>query len=273
MQIYAQVLHATRNLGEALTNLRHVLRAGGLLVLSEITEIRETALADSTWGLTDGWWLFNDGRIFAPQSREQWGDWFISTGFDLVSGATQPELGYASALDGQTVFVARAQFPKTIGRLPTCTLGSTWGRFIVTGGLGGVGLATSQWLVECHGVCSVIMTSRTGTTKDAVDLTKLAIMHHYERAVVQAAACDVTCLDQVQSLLVQGRQQGGGLPLGGIVHSVGVLSDAMIENQTISAFQQVLAPKVDGAMHLHMSALLHPLQCFVVYSSIAGVIG
>ena len=68
----SQVLHATRNLRETLDNTHRLLRPGGLLLLSEITEITETAVLDCTWGLTEGWWLFSDGRTCALQSREQW---------------------------------------------------------------------------------------------------------------------------------------------------------------------------------------------------------
>ena len=70
--VAVNVLHATQDLVQTLANVHRSLKPGGLLVLSQITEVTETAQADCTWGLTDGWWLFNDGCEFAPQPREQW---------------------------------------------------------------------------------------------------------------------------------------------------------------------------------------------------------
>ena len=50
------MLHATRDLLETLTNTHRLMRPGALLVASEVTEVRDTALADCTWGLTEGWY-------------------------------------------------------------------------------------------------------------------------------------------------------------------------------------------------------------------------
>ena len=48
------VLHATRNLKLVLNNVRLLLKPGGLLVLSEVTDVSATAISDATWGLTEG---------------------------------------------------------------------------------------------------------------------------------------------------------------------------------------------------------------------------
>ena len=62
-------------------------------------------------------------------------------------------------------------------------------------------------------------------------------------------------------------------PLGGVVHSVGVLSDAALGNQTWERFQTVLWPKMLGAWHLHRATMHRDLDLFVLFSSIAGVMG
>ena len=62
-------------------------------------------------------------------------------------------------------------------------------------------------------------------------------------------------------------------PLGGVIHSVGVLSDAALTNQSWKSFETVLWPKVLGAWHLHRATVDRDLDLFVLFSSVAGVMG
>ena len=59
-------------------------------------------------------------------------------------------------------------------------------------------------------------------------------------------------------------------PLAGVIHSVGVLSDAALTNQTWGSFQQVLWPKIVGAWHLHRATAHRDLDMFVLFSSRVG---
>jgi hypothetical protein len=54
------VLHATRNMGATLHHCKALLRAGGLLIANELTT--KTDFLTLTFGLTDGWWLFDDAE-------------------------------------------------------------------------------------------------------------------------------------------------------------------------------------------------------------------
>ena len=62
-------------------------------------------------------------------------------------------------------------------------------------------------------------------------------------------------------------------PLAGVIHSVGVLADAVLTNQSWDSFQQVLWPKMLGAWHLHRATAHRDLDLFVLFSSITGVLG
>ena len=62
-------------------------------------------------------------------------------------------------------------------------------------------------------------------------------------------------------------------PLGGVIHSVGVLSDAALTNQTWASFEQVLWPKIVGAWHLHRATMDRDLDLFILFSSRVGVMG
>ena len=62
-------------------------------------------------------------------------------------------------------------------------------------------------------------------------------------------------------------------PLGGVIHSVGVLSDGALTNQSWERFETVLWPKILGAWHLHQATLDRDLDMFVLFSSRVGVMG
>ena len=82
---------------------------------------------------------------------------------------------------------------------------------------------------------------------------------------------DVTQPEAMDSLLA--RIDAEMPPLAGVVHSVGVLSDGALGNQTWERFEQVLWPKVLGAWHLHRATANRDLDLFVLFSSITGVLG
>ena len=206
------------------------------------------------------------------QSTEQWYSWFEATGFETILPHKRPNL--ASTLEGQTVFVVRRAPVATIGLHPATNLQTgSHGTFLVTGGLGGVGLVTSRWLAECCKVQGLVLTSRQGTVKDSVDKTTVKLIKS-SPVYLKSVACDVTQLEQSQSLLSASSETcNGRAQVNGIIHSVGVLADALIENQHMASFKQVMSPKLDGAHHLHTAVQGQHIDCFVVYSSIAGIIG
>ena len=64
--IAANVIHATRRVDRTLEHVKRLLRPNGLLVLSETTAF--SAFSALTFGLTDGWWLFEDGDVRVPHT-------------------------------------------------------------------------------------------------------------------------------------------------------------------------------------------------------------
>ncbi|MEV6359942.1 SDR family NAD(P)-dependent oxidoreductase [Nocardia asteroides] len=139
------------------------------------------------------------------------------------------------------------------------------GTVLITGGTGGLGALFARHLVADHGVRSLVLTSRRGpAAPGAADLVaELA----EAGALARVVACDVTERAAVQALLdsVDG--------LSAIVHTAGVLDDGIVATMTGAQVDRVLAPKVDGAWHLHELSLDRDLAAFVVFSSVAGVLG
>src|SRR6185503_3771340 len=84
--IAANVLHATRDLGETMQHVRDLLAPGGLLVAIEVTQPQDWI--DITFGLTEGWWRFTDHALrpdYPLITGEQWKTTLASAGFDEVA--------------------------------------------------------------------------------------------------------------------------------------------------------------------------------------------
>ena len=264
--IAVNVLHATRNLHRTLANTHRLLRPGALLVLSEITEVEHTAVVDCTWGLTDGWWIFRDGRTFAPQSRDQWQRWFDSSGFGLQT--MQPELGLGNSfLRGQTVFVASARPQEKFvgGHLVSHSHEmNTKLPFLICGGLGGIGLETCRWMAE-RGAMNIWLTSRSGAVKDTHTHATLDKLMQYPVGI-SACACDATDLSQV-------RQMVKGRTFAGTVQSTLVTAGALAYNLTLKQMATAWSPKVVGVKLLHVQDQFNPHSWFLTYSSTASLLG
>ena len=88
---------------------------------------------------------------------------------------------------------------------------------------------------------------------------------------VEVELADVTDAAAVDGMLA--RMDATLPPLGGVIHSVGVLSDAVLTNQTWESFERVLWPKIVGAWHLHRATEDRDLDLFILFSSLVGVMG
>ncbi|WP_460999418.1 SDR family NAD(P)-dependent oxidoreductase [Streptomonospora sediminis] len=132
---------------------------------------------------------------------------------------------------------------------------------LVTGGSGGVGSVVVRHLVVAHGVGDVVVASRSGG--DGGLAAELA--GHGAR--VRAVACDVGDRDQLAGVV---RDVGG---LGAVFHAAGVVEDATVEGLTGGHVRRVFAPKVDAAWWLHELTRDMDLSHFVLFSSVAGLLG
>ena len=139
--------------------------------------------------------------------------------------------------------------------------------YLVTGGLGGIGCAVAEWLAD-RGAGTIVLNGRREPDPAAEE----TIGTLRERGVtVEVALADVSDSGAVDRMLA--RLDRELPPLGGIIHSVGVLSDAALTNQSWESFETVLWPKILGAWHLHRATLDRDLDLFILFSSRVGVIG
>ena len=141
------------------------------------------------------------------------------------------------------------------------------GTYLVTGGLGGIGLLTARRLIE-RGARHVALLGRRepgyAATAEIDALRELGAEVVTFRGDVANAAEVVSIIDQLRSCMPQ---------LRGIVHAAGVIDDAVLEQQTWMHFERALAPKLAGTWNLHQATLDRPLDMFVVMSAASTVFG
>ncbi|APE34761.1 hypothetical protein BOX37_13310 [Nocardia mangyaensis] len=184
-------------------------------------------------------------------------EWFA----DAVA-ADEPHL---AVREGRLLAPRLAPLPATE---PSVPLSFDEGTVLITGGVGGIGAIVARHLVVAHGVRRLLLASRRGTAADGAaelvaELTALG-------AHVRVAACDIADRDAVRSLLAE---VDADAPLTAVIHAAGVLDDATLDTLTDEQTTRVLAPKVDGALHLHELTSELSLSAFVLFSSAAPLLG
>jgi mycoketide-CoA synthase len=141
------------------------------------------------------------------------------------------------------------------------------GAWLVTGGLGGLGLRLATWLAG-QGVSRLALIGRHSPTQAA----HLLIEELRNAGVsVEIYQADVGDRGQLGQVLDDVRGRLG--TLRGVVHAAGLLDDGPIAQMDWPRSRAVLWPKIDGAWNLHQSTLRDPLSAFVLFSSAASILG
>jgi len=138
--------------------------------------------------------------------------------------------------------------------------------YLITGGLGGLGLSSARWLVE-NGAEHLVLLGRSNGSSEAEEAVEA--MRKFADVVVERA--DVAKPQELKEVLSRVRRDMP--PLGGVVHAAGLLDDGILVQTDISRFDTVLRPKIVGAWALHSLTLNEPLDFFVLFSSVASVLG
>ncbi len=139
--------------------------------------------------------------------------------------------------------------------------------YLLTGGLGGLGLSLATWLVE-QGARNLVLLGRNGPASEAMHAIE-AMQHSGAR--VWTMKIDISLETDANQLFMTIREKMP--PLGGVVHLAAVLEDRMLLDQSKESFERVFAPKALGAWNLHQHCKGLALDFFVLYSSAAGLIG
>ncbi len=132
------------------------------------------------------------------------------------------------------------------------------GAYVITGGLGGLGLVAAKWLAE-RGATRVVLNSRR--TAPAPDLG----------IDVRVVPGDIAGPGTAEALVAAAVD--GGVPLRGVLHAAGVLADGAAISLDAAALDAVWRPKALGAWRLHEATAGHDLDWWLVYSSAAALFG
>ncbi|MBD2385061.1 non-ribosomal peptide synthetase/type I polyketide synthase [Cylindrospermum sp. FACHB-282] len=145
------------------------------------------------------------------------------------------------------------------------------GTCLITGGLGALGIRLAQWLVD-QGVRHLVLCGRSAPSlKIQQTITEL----QQQGIQVMVAQVDVSNSTDLAELLqqIQGKTPENWPPLHGIFHLAGLLDDGVLFQQTWQRFDAVMAPKILGTWNLHILTQELPIKHFVLFSSIASLLG
>lgn len=138
--------------------------------------------------------------------------------------------------------------------------------YLITGGLGGLGLVAAAALVE-SGARHIVLLGRTAPSAQAQ-----AAIAALEGAgsTVSVVACDVGSQAEVARLAEELHRLP---PLRGIVHAAGVLDDGPLETLDATRWDTVMTPKIAGSWNLHRLTLAMPVEFLVCFSAGAALLG
>ena len=141
------------------------------------------------------------------------------------------------------------------------------GAYIVTGGLGGLGLFLAEKMAAA-GCGRIVLSSRSRPTVHASEIIEL----------IRAAGGDIVveCGDIAEEGTAErliDAATATGLPLRGVVHAAAVVDDATLTNISDETIEQDWAPKVYGAWNLHEATTALDLDWFCLFSSAAALVG
>ncbi|KAK3235901.1 hypothetical protein CYMTET_53923 [Cymbomonas tetramitiformis] len=196
---------------------------------------------------------------------------------ELLSGKTgeAPGGGSRGGRGRESAWRRRQRYTPALAQLPglrTIRLSpfDSAGCYVVTGGLGGLGLRLSEYLAA-WGAKKVVLVSRRGASEEAqARLRRVEVRY---RAQICVERGDVGKRADVMRVLRAAHS--ADRPCRGVFHLAGVVDDGGIAALTWERFGKVLTAKVEGSMHLHEAAvqLQLPLEHFVLFTSIYGLLG
>ncbi|MDB9379322.1 type I polyketide synthase, partial [Nodularia sphaerocarpa] len=139
--------------------------------------------------------------------------------------------------------------------------------YLITGGLGGLGLLVAEWLVKM-GANHLLLLGRNAPTSDAVSRIQKLEATGVRIAIAQIDVSQTAKLSNVLTEIAK-----SAYPLAGIIHAAGVLDDGALLQMNWERFQKVMAAKVMGAWNLHTLTQHQPLDFFVLFSSATALFG
>ena len=143
------------------------------------------------------------------------------------------------------------------------------GSYLISGGLGGLGLLTAQWLIA-HGARFLVFMDRHAPAPAAKEQVQKLQEAGVKVVLAQADICNAVQVSRIFRDLNKTLP-----PLKGVIHAAGVIDDGLLGQLNWERFSAVMAPKVKGAWLLHAltAAPDYSLDFFVMFSSVITMLG
>ncbi|KAA1251690.1 type I polyketide synthase [Mycobacterium simiae] len=138
--------------------------------------------------------------------------------------------------------------------------------YVVTGGLGGLGLVVATWLVD-RGAGRVVLNGRS----EPNDEQRKVLAQLESRAEVVVIPGDVAAPGVAEGLIEAAGQAGG--QLRGVVHAAAVIEDSLMFSMSRDNLERVWAPKAAGALRMHYASANCELDWWLGFSSVASLLG
>ncbi len=141
------------------------------------------------------------------------------------------------------------------------------GTYLITGGMGGIGLIIAEYLAETV-KANLVLIGRS--TLDVVKQEKLQHLQSLGGHVIYLQA-DISQRDALAATFDSAKCTFESI--NGIFHCAGVINDSFIRNKSRDEFSSVLAPKVQGTLNLDLISQKEKVDFFVLSSSVSAVSG
>jgi NADPH:quinone reductase-like Zn-dependent oxidoreductase/acyl carrier protein len=245
------------------TSLRLVAPGGVFLEMGK-TDIRDPgAVAQEYPGVR-----YRAFDLFEP-GRPRMHQWMLELAGLFESGALKPlpvtRFDVRRARTALRYLSQARHIGKVVMMLPS---GLGAGTVLITGGTGMAGSTLARHLVAHHGVQELVLLSRRGA--DAAGSAELIGDLEAAGARARVVACDAADRAALANVIAD---ISGQRPLSAVIHAAGVLDDAIVTSLTPERVDAVLRAKVDAAWNLHELTRDLDLSAFVMFSSMAGLVG
>jgi acyl carrier protein len=234
------------------------------------------AVAQSpVWGL---------GRVIGLEHPEVWGGLVDLDANDPDADALFDEIVDSDGEDqvarrGSARYVARLRRSRDLKTQPVRLRPDS--AYLITGGLGRLGLKVARWMAE-QGARHLVLMGRKGLPERAA-WTTLAAGSDAGRAVavvkaiedlgatVEVVAADAGDAGQMSAVLSRFGQ--GSPALRGIIHAAAAPGSVSVRDMSLEALSAMLRPKMAGAWVLHRLTAAMELDFFLMFSSTTGLLG
>ncbi len=192
---------------------------------------------------------------------------------DTSGDALAPLIGELGSASNDDV-IAWRQEHRYVERLSRATLGAGKqvpvvrpdGAYIVTGGLGGIGLVVARWLAD-GGAGRIVLNGRSEPSEEQ----RKVLAELEERTQITVVCGDISAPGVAERLVTAGEETG--LALRGVVHSAAVIDDQIVAALSKESLERVWAPKAAGAWRLHLATAARDLDWWVGFSSTSSLLG